>query len=115
MKTYKAWFEGGIILACMDCIKKYDLRIVKDTISGAKQMPERGKEIINEFILIEGYHRVIKKARERRGLSQEELAKLVGEKTSTIKRIEAGKLTPTDRLVKDLERVLKIKLREENT
>lgn len=60
--------------------------------------------------LVEGYGSLIREAREKMGLSQEELAKLVKEKVSVIKRVEAGRMEPPRQLAGKLERVLKIKL-----
>ena len=46
------------------------------------------------------------------GLTRELLATMVGEKVSTIRRIETGTLEPTVTLAKKLEKILKIKLVE---
>lgn len=63
--------------------------------------------------VVPDYDLKVKKAREELGLTQEVLAKLVGEKLSVIKRIELGKLKPSLELVRKLEKTLKIKLVEE--
>jgi|Deesub1362A_J573_1020465.scaffolds.fasta_scaffold02757_4 putative transcription factor len=62
--------------------------------------------------LIPNYPEVIKRAREKRGLSQEDLAKKIKEKVSLIKKIEKGDLTPEDKVIKKLEKELEIKLTE---
>ncbi|RLE61550.1 MAG: TIGR00270 family protein [Thermoprotei archaeon] len=72
--------------------------------------PKVRREIIEE--IVEDYAQRIKEARERMGLTRELLATMVGEKESTIRRIEAGTLQPTINLAKKLEKVLKIKLIE---
>ncbi|AEM38888.1 transcriptional regulator, XRE family [Pyrolobus fumarii 1A] len=54
----------------------------------------------------------VRRARERLGLSQEELAVRVKERVNVIKRIEAGTLVPTVDLARRLEKVLGIKLLE---
>lgn len=63
--------------------------------------------------VVSNFGDVIKRAREGFGLTQEVLAKLVGEKLSVIKRIEAGRLKPSIGLARKIEKVLKIKLIEE--
>ncbi len=60
--------------------------------------------------IVPDYDSKIRKAREEMGLTQEVLAKYVGEKVSVIKRIEMGKLKPTIELAKKLEKVLKVTL-----
>jgi putative transcription factor len=58
------------------------------------------------------YNAVVKKARERLGLTQEELGRRVGEKASVISKIETGRLRPSVMLARKLEHVLRIKLLE---
>ena len=52
----------------------------------------------------------MRKARELRNLSQEELGLKINEKSSVIRTLESGKLKPTDTLAKKIERFLKIKI-----
>lgn len=112
-KTYRVSFEGDIILVCSECAKKHGLKKIGDLSKEGRKVHKHEMSLIDEMMLIEDYHKIIKEARERRGLSQEELAKILGERVSTIKKIETGKLIPTNKLLKELERVLKIKLTEE--
>ena len=63
--------------------------------------------------MVPDYDVKVKKAREEQGLTQEVLAKLVGEKLSVIKRIEMGKLKPSLDLARKLEKALKVRLVEE--
>ncbi len=60
--------------------------------------------------VVEEYHTKIRKAREKLGLSHEELGKRINEKASVIKNLETGKMAPNDMLVTKLEHALKIKL-----
>lgn len=68
-----------------------------------------------EEIIVENYGEIIRSARERMGWTRDVLAAMVGEKESTIRRIEAGQLEPTIDLARKLEKVLKVKLIEELT
>lgn len=65
-----------------------------------------------EESIVGNYHNIIKKAREDKGLKQEELAKSVAEKESIIHKIETGSLKPSIILAKKLEHFLDINLVE---
>lgn len=54
----------------------------------------------------------IRNARERAGLSQEELAKELNEKQGVIRKLERGEILPSDDVQKKLERALDISLVE---
>lgn len=62
--------------------------------------------------LVDDYGSVIRRAREKRGMSQEELALEIREKVSLLKKIEREDLVPEDSTRKKLERVLGITLTE---
>ncbi|MGD2072322.1 MAG: helix-turn-helix domain-containing protein, partial [Candidatus Thorarchaeota archaeon] len=55
---------------------------------------------------------IIRAARQRKTLSQEELAQKIGERISTLQSIEAGRLKPTRKTLRGLERELEISLLE---
>jgi putative transcription factor len=60
--------------------------------------------------VVEGYDSKIRQAREKIGISHEELGKKINEKASVLRKIETGKMTPNNMLVTKLEHALKIKL-----
>lgn len=60
--------------------------------------------------LVEDFNVKIRQAREKLGLSHEELGKRINEKVSLLRKIETGKMTPDNRLAAILEHALKIKL-----
>jgi putative transcription factor len=60
--------------------------------------------------IVEDYPMLIRRARERMGLKQEELAKRLAERASVVQRLESGRLRPDERLLNKLERALGIKL-----
>jgi len=64
-------------------------------------------------MLVSNYNVLIRQARENMGLTQADLAKLIGEKESIVRRLESGRMVPTLELAKKLEKVLKVKLYEE--
>jgi len=63
--------------------------------------------------LVSNYNVLIRQARENMGLTQADLAALIGEKESIVRRLESGRMAPTLELAKKLEKVLKVKLYEE--
>jgi putative transcription factor len=60
--------------------------------------------------IVDDYATVIRCAREKAGLSVEDLGKKVAERASLLKHIENGKVEPNNQLANRLEHVLKIKL-----
>jgi len=78
-----------------------------------KPKPHPKKAVtLDEMILIEDYARVIRDARQKAKISQEQLAQKVGERISTLQGIEAGRLKPVEKTIRGLERELGISLLE---
>ncbi len=79
-----------------------------------KTRPRRGvdERVAERYEVVPDFAMRVKRARERLGLTQRELAQKVKESERVIRRIEAGTLRPTVDLAKRLERVLGIKLLE---
>src|SRR4030042_874525 len=73
-----------------------------------KRTAQAKVEITQE--VVEGYDSKIRQAREKLGLSHEELGKKINEKASVLSKLETGKMTPNNVLVTKLEHALKIKL-----
>jgi putative transcription factor len=66
--------------------------------------------IESEFEVDPDYYLLVRQAREKMGLSQEQLGKLLNEKPSLIKMVESKKLTPDVTLTRKLMHELKINL-----
>jgi putative transcription factor len=73
-----------------------------------KRTPTAAVNITHE--VVEGYDSKIRQARERLGLSHEELGRKISEKASVLRKIETGRMTPNNMLATKLEHALKIKL-----
>ena len=58
----------------------------------------------------EDYASMIRVAREKLGLTHEELGKKINEKASVLRNLEVGKMAPNNQLASKLEHMLKIKL-----
>jgi len=122
-KQYKAIIEGAIMLVCSECAQ-YGTRYweaetkpkpkIKSILSPKPKTlaplatSRTAKEETLE--LVATYPKRIRQAREKLGLTHEELGRKINERVSLLKKIETGKMTPTQRLAEKLEHVLKIKL-----
>ena len=115
---YEVNVEGSILKLCKECssygsiIKRsYSTPKVKKKVNNYIQNrngPKEKEEAIE--VIVEDYGSIIKNAREKLGLKQEDLAKRLNEKESLISHIESGKKEPRIELAKKLERFFNIKL-----
>ncbi len=67
---------------------------------------------LDDMILVEDYAEKIRTARQRAKLSQDELAQKIGERITTLQSIESGRLKPTKKAIRGLERELDLSLLE---
>ena len=110
--------EGATLIVCQQCsslgtqLPSFPNRVARPVpVPSHTRAPiERLPKEVEESDLIEEYSSIIKEAREKLGLSQQELAFKAKEKVTMIQKIEIGKMLPTMRLSKELEHILRIKL-----
>jgi putative transcription factor len=123
-KLYKVIIEGAKLTVCSQCSKHGTIIWEEEpkpksatfktkTVSHppkiiSKKTPETTAEA--SFELVENFHTKIRQAREKLGLSHEELGKKINEKVSLLKKIETGKMTPDNKFATKLEHILKVKL-----
>ncbi len=69
-------------------------------------------QLLDDMVLVPDYAELIRTARQRLKLPQEVLAQRVGERVSTLQAIETGRLKPTVKTTRGLERELGISLLE---
>jgi len=103
----KAIIEGTELNVCSNCSK------FGSVIKIAPKFVPKPKKIVveqPEEELVENYGEIIKNARERLGLKQEELALRLNEKHTLIHKWECNELKPTIETAKKLEKFLGIKL-----
>jgi putative transcription factor len=121
-RAVKIEVEGAIVEVCGECASKAKARIIREIRResiGSRSKPYANPEKddismeLKSKMLRRDYSRVIREARERSGLKVEDLARIIGEKSSIIQRIEAGRLKPDVGLATKLEKILKISLFEE--
>jgi putative transcription factor len=77
-----------------------------------KKLKPRSEITLDDMMLIENYAEIIRNARQKAKLTQDELAQKVGERVSTLQAIESGRLKPTKKTLRGLERELEISLLE---
>ena len=82
------------------------MRTPKHSTLGSKSSLEPTLE------LVKGFGKLIREAREAAGLDHDELGRRINEKTSVLKKLEAQKMRPDNKLAGKLQYALKIKLLE---
>jgi putative transcription factor len=118
----RANIEGAILTVCIECSKHGKVVVHEEEELGRpsptksyvhipvimKKPPVAQVQITTE--LVDDYATKIRVAREKLGLSHEDLGKKINEKASLLRHIETGKMAPNNQLAGKLEHVLKIKL-----
>jgi len=88
--------------------KNKKTKTVAPSVSFRRRIPVAA--VPEDVEVVESFGLQARRAREKLGLSCEELGRKIGEKASVIKKIESGSLAPDERLAAKLERALKVKL-----
>ncbi len=109
----RAQIEGSELTVCLKCAR-HGKTVGKVIPPRAQQKAEvRPQSQMPLHAISHDFARLIKHAREKLNLKQEELAKAISEKESLIHKLETGSVVPSPALAKKLESFLKIKLIEE--
>ena len=118
----RAKIEGSVMVVCKECSKLGTVQKAPPKTKYVKQ--NKGKKPANtrkrnysrndepSEELIEDFSFEVRKAREAKDWSREDLGRKINERVSVITRIETGKMTPDTKLTKKLEKALNIKLLE---
>lgn len=121
---FSANVEGTPMKVCNGCLRyAKDARRIAPTLSEKKQkkivkqeerrVQQDEEEAVERIqMIVPNYAQLIKNAREKRGLKQEQLAKLMNEKESLLHMVESGKRKPSFRLAEKLQTALGISLFE---
>ncbi|MDG6229168.1 MAG: multiprotein bridging factor aMBF1 [Candidatus Thermoplasmatota archaeon] len=118
----QAEIEGVRMMLCPSCMRHgHGVQEVRDTTVQVQRSLIRRSRRIGHKDVYEGMNRelvndwgdIIKKARENKGLTREQLGFKIGERTVTISKIENGELRPSDKVAQKLEKELSISLFEE--
>jgi putative transcription factor len=122
-KPYKVIIEGARLTVCDDCSKHGKLTWEEEPKPKVAVKPRGPKPVLKVQVksqqimpreatleLVDDFDSRIRQARERFGLSHEELGKKLNEKVSLLKKIETRRMVPDNSLATRLEHALKIKL-----
>jgi putative transcription factor len=119
---FKARIEGANMLVCGECaklgsiawedkteprLKKVARRMPAPMLPPRKQPP---LPVSNGLELTDDLGTKIRLAREKAGLSHQELGKRISEKVSVLRKIESGKMVPDNLLTEKLQHALHLKL-----
>jgi len=102
--------EGCILSVCDNCAKYGNIVAIKKPVHVPKPSPKTHEK--EPELIVSDCAAIVKKAREKKGLTQQQLAKAIAEKESMIHRIEAGKARPTLKTALKLGQFLGINLIE---
>ena len=108
-RLLNAVVEGSMLSVCKNCarfgnvvaIKREDMRRKEKVVL---KMKEENEDVVFD------YAERIEEARQKLGMTQEDLAKKISEKASIIHKVESGNFKPNAVMAKKLENALKIKL-----
>ena len=117
----KAIIEGARLTVCVECSKHG--KVVYNDTEGATPSPTKSFVKIPVIMkkpaapqvqitteVVQDYASKIRNAREKLGLTHEDLGKKINEKASLLRHIETGKASPNNLLATKLEHALKITL-----
>jgi len=121
-KPHHVIIEGAKVVTCAQCAKLgsaewkpepkniMSSKIVFPCQLKLKKAKKRIRDIREDLTVIENFGSIIRKARVKMNLSQEDLGRKIGEKVSVIRKIEVEKIMPNERLARKLEHILGVKL-----
>lgn len=108
--------EGTEMMVCSSCAVygkpvAVPKRKVPVSIPSSKK-EYYGKDIFEKMDkeIVPDWGKRIRKARENRGLTRQQLGAMIGEKTNTVAKIENQELRPSDEKAKKIEKLLNIVL-----
>jgi putative transcription factor len=110
--------EGTEMWVCEDCMRfgtllpKKNKRAQEGKVSKISTIGYDASILEEDTEFFPGWGRKIKEAREKKGLTREELGARIGESTTVIAKYENEELYPTDKAVVRIEKELKITLKE---
>jgi putative transcription factor len=118
---YYRVIEGGKLTVCGQC-SQFSQQTWDPTRPQARKMPTRRRsaqprrrsdiDTAENLELVEGYGMLVKKARQKKGLSVEDFAKQIREKESVVKKLEKENMNPPMNLVRKVQNALGVKILE---
>ena len=123
-QPYYRIIEGGKLVVCGQCSKfsnqEWDPKTPqarKTTTRRRSAQPKQRRrsdiEAAESLELVDGYGMIIKKARQKKGMTVEDFAKKISEKESVVKKLEKEDMNPPLVLVRKVQHELNINILEE--
>ena len=103
--------EGARLWLCEDCLRYADKVFAKQQAARQQAVLPKKKELV----LVEGFGRLIQKAREAKNLSRRQFAEKVLIRENELTSFEEEKLKPVEDVAKKIGFALGIKILEEET
>jgi putative transcription factor len=107
-RSFNVIVESSELKVCAGC-KEFGTENIQ--IQHVK-LKRKSKPIEFTEELLENYNLIVRREREKRGWSQEVLAKKIHEKESLIRKVENAEITPELEVTQKLEKLFNIRLRE---
>jgi putative transcription factor len=118
-EPYYRIIEGGRMTVCGRCARfgttDWDPsrpQVRRTSVRPAPRRPRNELEAAEVMELVADYGIIIKKARQKKGLSVEDFARMINEKESVVKNLEREEFTPDPKLVRKIRNTLHIELFE---
>ena len=103
--------EGVKMILCDRCIN-FGREINAVPIASKKEGVTIRQRPMREDVIVADYARIIREARQKKGLELKDFALKINEKHTLLSKIEAGAMTPTIALARKVEKFLGIELVE---
>ncbi len=110
--------EGTELNVCEECAKFGKIiRRMRPEIKAEKKKTSSNSHVQEitetELVIVNGYGTLIKNAREKKGLTQEDFAKKINEKSSLVHTLESEHREPSIKVAEKIGKFLNIKIVEE--
>lgn len=120
----RATIEGTVMSVCGNCVKfGVEHAGAQTEVTGRSRVTQslerraarsRSRDVFDEMPeeLVEDYGQRVRRAREARGLTLEQLGEILKTRRDTLAKVEGGSYHPEEALIRKLEKELSIKLKE---
>lgn len=138
VSVFRVFVEGSMMVICPSCYARYVSRRPREeaqrpspqqaqprtalqrpagmstqrplSSTGRRPSTTLSPRLMERYEVDPSYPEIIRRGREAKGMTTRDLAQRLGESENVIKRIEAGRLTPSIELAKKIEEVLGVKI-----
>lgn len=106
---FKAIIEGTSMQVCKNC-GRFGKILAMPVVQQKKKVVQKQEPLLD---IVDDFAQKFREAREKSGLTQKEFAMKINEKESLLAKLETGAIKPAIPLAQKLEKLLRIKLVEE--